>query len=62
MTRDQKQLLLMQVDLIIELGEDISAEKREALLVKLRESIQGLNTGKRKSSSEPVEEADTNEL
>lgn len=52
MTKDQKALLIFQLDNIIDLGEDITPEKRTELMGKLRNYVDDLQTGKRKSAEQ----------
>jgi hypothetical protein len=47
MTRDQKTLILFQLDNLIELGQDLKPERMTALLGKLRTYVDELHTGKK---------------
>ena len=49
MTRDQKALLLFQLDNIIDLGEGITDDTRSMLIAKVRKYVDELQTGKRKT-------------
>ena len=53
MTKDQKALLLFQLDNIIDLGDAITDEKRTELTGKLRNYVEDLQTGKRKTKEQP---------
>jgi len=53
MTKDQKALILFQLDNLIDLNADISPEKSASLIAKVRDYVDGLQTGgKRKQGSD----------
>ena len=49
MTKDQKALLLFQLDNIIDLNDAITDDKRTELIGKVRTYVDELQTGKRKT-------------
>lgn len=51
MTRDQKALLLFQLDNIIDLGDAITDDKRMDLIKKVRAYVDEMHTGKRQQPS-----------
>ena len=55
MTKDQKKVLLVQLDMIITLHEDLSPEKRLELLQGLRKEIEDLGTRTRVRPSAEAE-------
>lgn len=49
MTKDQKALILFQLDNLIDLNADISPEKSASLIAKVRDYVEGLQTGGKRS-------------
>jgi hypothetical protein len=47
MTKDQKALILFQLENIIDLGQDITPEKQMFLINKVKDYVESITTGKK---------------